>query len=321
MLPHATTIAPGFLGWAARSCARARSIRSCARSPSCASASSAMPLRSASAQTRRAQCRHERRQDRGAGGRPASAVFSPLEQLIIRYTDEVVKNVKASDALFKELLAQLDNRRMAELTLTIGFYMAVSRFLENFEVDIEPAPPAAGVAGQVFARIREKHPCPPPPTLPTRRSLASVHPETLGQAPSHGRLKGRRIIVVGAGQRKVVDTDRRSATAAPCRCCSRARVRMSPASTSTRRLPTTRSTRSSPKAARLLPTSSMCPTRRRLRPRWSAAPNDSAGSTAWRSMSASPAGLSLPKMTAEAGTTIMPSMSAATCCSHRKRWR
>ncbi|HVV41357.1 MAG TPA: SDR family oxidoreductase [Nitrobacter sp.] len=36
---------------------------------------------------------------------------------------------------------------------------------------------------------------------------ASVHPETLGQAPSHGRLKGRRIIVVGAGQRKVVDAE------------------------------------------------------------------------------------------------------------------
>jgi hypothetical protein len=27
--------------------------------------------------------------------------------------------------------------------LTIGFYMAVSRFLENFEVEIEPAPPRA----------------------------------------------------------------------------------------------------------------------------------------------------------------------------------
>jgi hypothetical protein len=31
---------------------------------------------------------------------------------------------------------------MAELTLTIGFYMAVSRFLENFEVDIEAVPPS-----------------------------------------------------------------------------------------------------------------------------------------------------------------------------------
>ena len=69
-------------------------------------------------------------------------MFSPLEKLIIRYTDEVVQNVKAPDALFNELLAQLDNRRMAELTLTIGFYMAVSRFLENFEVEIEAVPPS-----------------------------------------------------------------------------------------------------------------------------------------------------------------------------------
>lgn len=68
---------------------------------------------------------------------PKNTVFSPLERLVLRYTDDVVANVKASDALFKELLAKLNNRTMAELTLTIGFYMAVSRFLENFEVDIE----------------------------------------------------------------------------------------------------------------------------------------------------------------------------------------
>jgi alkylhydroperoxidase family enzyme len=74
---------------------------------------------------------------------PQSAVFSPLEKLVIRYTDEVVANVKAPDALFNELLALLDHRRMAELTLTIGFYMTVSRFLENFEVEIEPQPPVS----------------------------------------------------------------------------------------------------------------------------------------------------------------------------------
>ena len=36
---------------------------------------------------------------------------------------------------------------------------------------------------------------------------ASIHPETLGQAKSHGRLKGRRIIVVGAGQRTIIDAE------------------------------------------------------------------------------------------------------------------
>src|SRR4051812_32935101 len=34
---------------------------------------------------------------------------------------------------------------------------------------------------------------------------ASLHAESLGLAKSHGRLAGRRIIVVGAGQRKIVD--------------------------------------------------------------------------------------------------------------------
>jgi NAD(P)-dependent dehydrogenase (short-subunit alcohol dehydrogenase family) len=36
---------------------------------------------------------------------------------------------------------------------------------------------------------------------------ASLHAEALGQAKSHGRLMGRRIIVVGTGQRTIVDED------------------------------------------------------------------------------------------------------------------
>lgn len=41
-----------------------------------------------------------------------------------------------------------------------------------------------------------------PKEVDPRRQL---HPESLGQAPSRGRLEGRRIIVVGAGQRTTVD--------------------------------------------------------------------------------------------------------------------
>lgn len=69
---------------------------------------------------------------------PEAPVFTELERLILRFTDTVVHEVKAPDALFDEVLAHLDHRRMAELVFTIGFYMMVSRFLENFEVDIEP---------------------------------------------------------------------------------------------------------------------------------------------------------------------------------------
>ncbi|MBS0528697.1 MAG: carboxymuconolactone decarboxylase family protein [Proteobacteria bacterium] len=144
MLPHATTIAPGFLkmgGAILRESALDPQLREVAI------------LRIGFLSNAAYEVHQHKRVARNVGlsdakiaaleHDPASAVFSPLEKLIIRYTDEVVKNVKASDALFNELLTQLDNRRMAELTLTIGFYMAVSRFLENFEVEIEEKPPSA----------------------------------------------------------------------------------------------------------------------------------------------------------------------------------
>jgi NAD(P)-dependent dehydrogenase (short-subunit alcohol dehydrogenase family) len=44
----------------------------------------------------------------------------------------------------------------------------------------------------------------PPPDLDPSRQL---HPESLGQAPARGRLQGRRVIVVGAGQRTTFDAD------------------------------------------------------------------------------------------------------------------
>jgi 4-carboxymuconolactone decarboxylase len=144
MLPHAATIAPGFLrmgGAILRESALDPVLREIAI------------LRIGFLSKASYEVHQHKRVARNVGmsdekiaaleNDPQSTVFSPLEKLIIRYTDEVVKNVKASDALFKDLLAALDNRRMAELTLTIGFYMAVSRFLENFEVDIEPQPPVA----------------------------------------------------------------------------------------------------------------------------------------------------------------------------------
>jgi alkylhydroperoxidase family enzyme len=144
MLPHATTIAPGFLrmgGAILRESAIDPQLREIAI------------LRVGFLSKASYEVHQHKRVARRVGlsdakiaaleNDPQSAVFSSLEKLVIRYTDEVVANVKASDALFDELLAQLDHRRMAELTLTIGFYMAVSRFLENFEVEIEPQPPVS----------------------------------------------------------------------------------------------------------------------------------------------------------------------------------
>ncbi len=67
-----------------------------------------------------------------------AVLFSELENLVIRFTDEVAASVRASDATWNALSARLDTGQMAELTLAVGFYSMVSAFLENFEVEIEP---------------------------------------------------------------------------------------------------------------------------------------------------------------------------------------
>jgi 4-carboxymuconolactone decarboxylase len=70
---------------------------------------------------------------------PDATVFSDLQRLVMRYTDDVVANVGASDATFDPLHAALSEQELQELTVTIGFYMLVSRYLETFGIDIEQA--------------------------------------------------------------------------------------------------------------------------------------------------------------------------------------
>jgi alkylhydroperoxidase family enzyme len=72
---------------------------------------------------------------------PEAPAFDELERLVLRFTDAVVLNVKAGDTLFHQVAERLSHQQMVELLLLIGFYMMVSRFLENTEVEIEPAPP------------------------------------------------------------------------------------------------------------------------------------------------------------------------------------
>lgn len=70
---------------------------------------------------------------------PTDPVLSEMQRLVMLYTDDVVKNVRASDGTFKPLSEKLSLQEMQELTMTIGFYMMVSRFLETYDIDIEPA--------------------------------------------------------------------------------------------------------------------------------------------------------------------------------------
>ncbi len=68
---------------------------------------------------------------------PEAAAFTELQKQVMRFTDDVVANVRAGDATWTPLAQALSYQEMQELTLAIGFYMLVSRFLETFDVDIE----------------------------------------------------------------------------------------------------------------------------------------------------------------------------------------
>jgi hypothetical protein len=54
----------------------------------------------------------------------------------MRFTDDIVANVRASDATFLPLQAALKHRPLVELVVAIGFYMAACRFLETFDIDV-----------------------------------------------------------------------------------------------------------------------------------------------------------------------------------------
>ena len=68
---------------------------------------------------------------------PEAPAFSDHEKAVLRFTDEVVRNVKASDKALKAVEAFLTPGAIVELTLTIGYYMMVCRFLETTGVDGE----------------------------------------------------------------------------------------------------------------------------------------------------------------------------------------
>jgi alkylhydroperoxidase family enzyme len=72
-----------------------------------------------------------------------TSALNELELKVLRFADQLVHHVKAPDAMWQDLSKHLDYRQMAELVLTVGFYMMVCRFLENFEVDIESPGTAA----------------------------------------------------------------------------------------------------------------------------------------------------------------------------------
>lgn len=68
-----------------------------------------------------------------------AAEFSEIQRQVMRLTDDIVANSRASDSTFAPLASQLSHAQMIELVICVGFYTMVSGFLESLDIDIEPA--------------------------------------------------------------------------------------------------------------------------------------------------------------------------------------
>jgi alkylhydroperoxidase family enzyme len=75
--------------------------------------------------------------ERGDG---EAGCFDDEEKLVLRFTTEVVRDVRASDATFAEVAARFSPQEVVELVLAVGYYMMIARLLETTGVDLEPAP-------------------------------------------------------------------------------------------------------------------------------------------------------------------------------------
>ena len=70
--------------------------------------------------------------------RPDSPVFSDAARAALRLVDEIVLNVRASEATFAAAAKHFSPEQLMHITLTIGQYMMTSRIVESFDADLQP---------------------------------------------------------------------------------------------------------------------------------------------------------------------------------------
>lgn len=66
-----------------------------------------------------------------------AACFDAVDRVVLRATDEIVRDGGPSDATFAELSRHLSHREFVELVLAVGFYMVMARLMISTRIDIE----------------------------------------------------------------------------------------------------------------------------------------------------------------------------------------
>jgi alkylhydroperoxidase family enzyme len=68
----------------------------------------------------------------------AADCFDEVQRAALAFTDEIVRLRRPSDATFKAIAEKLAPAALVELQLAVGFYIMTSKFLETFDIDMQP---------------------------------------------------------------------------------------------------------------------------------------------------------------------------------------
>jgi len=68
----------------------------------------------------------------------SATCFNEQERAVLAYTDESTRLVQVSDETYRAVRAFLSEQEIVKLTVTIGYYGMVSRFLVAMQVDLDP---------------------------------------------------------------------------------------------------------------------------------------------------------------------------------------
>jgi alkylhydroperoxidase family enzyme len=68
----------------------------------------------------------------------ASHLFSDRQRALLAYTDAMTRDIDVTDNVFREVRKHFSERQTVELTMLIGAYNMLTRFLKALNVDPEP---------------------------------------------------------------------------------------------------------------------------------------------------------------------------------------
>ncbi len=69
----------------------------------------------------------------------SSVLFNPQQRALLAYTDAMTRQIEVPDGVFDNARSHFSDRQVVELTMLIGAYNMLTRFLKALKVDPEPS--------------------------------------------------------------------------------------------------------------------------------------------------------------------------------------